>query len=91
MIRDYILEQKREIIGNNPLSDDASDESEEIIVDKKPDELILQLSITDLLKVGISQNHIKTAFIIMGIGWGFMDASPNPKTMKMKGFLVFPK
>ncbi|RMF22489.1 MAG: hypothetical protein D6765_14220, partial [Bacteroidetes bacterium] len=38
-----------------------------------PDRLLLQLSPLDLLKVGISQNHLRTAGLIMAFFWGFLD------------------
>lgn len=72
-IRDYILEQKREIIANSIQDDEDSEIIHEPVIEKMPDELILNLGIVDLIKVGVSQNHLRTAFIIIGIGWGFMD------------------
>ena len=72
-IRDYILEQKREITANNITEGEIDLEAEEAIIEKAPDELILSLNIVDLIKVGVSQNHIRTAFVIVGIGWGLMD------------------
>lgn len=38
-----------------------------------PKQLVLRLGITDLLKVGVSQNHIQTALLIIGFGIGFLD------------------
>jgi putative membrane protein len=72
-IRDYILEQKREITANAIAEGEIPLDAQEAIVEKIPDELILSLSIVDLIKIGVSQNHIRTAFIIVGIGWGLMD------------------
>ncbi len=66
-IRDFILEKKKNIIAES--GEDAVELQEEI---KEPDQLLLSLNPFDLMKVGVSQNHIRTAFIIMGIGFSFM-------------------
>lgn len=74
IIRDYILEQKREITASAIAEGEIpTEEAVEAIAEKAPDELILSLGIKDLIKIGVSQNHIRTAFIIVGIGWGLMD------------------
>jgi len=44
-----------------------ADKEQEII--DKPEKLILQLSPFDLLKIGISQNHLRTALIIIAFGF----------------------
>ena len=36
-------------------------------------EPLIRLSITDLVKIGVSQNHIQTALLIIGFGIGFLD------------------
>ena len=36
----------------------------------RPDELLLQLDPGDLIRVGVSQNHVRTAFIIIGFFFG---------------------
>ena len=71
-IRDYILEQKREITAS-AIADGEIPLATQEVIEKTPDKLILGLNIVDLIKVGVSQNHIRTAFIIVGIGWGLMD------------------
>lgn len=74
-IRDYILEQKREIsaLSGEIEETEAATETEIAAIERKPDELILSLNIMDLMKVGVSQNHIKTALIILTFGYSFMD------------------
>lgn len=46
----------------------VSEGQEENAEEKSAEELILQLSPTDLLKIGISQNHFRTATIILAFG-----------------------
>ena len=57
-LRDYILSQKAEILG---------DEIDETVQEEQ--ELILRLDEMDLLKIGISQNHLRTAGILFGAMW----------------------
>jgi putative membrane protein len=63
-LRDFILAQK------------ASQKTTEItdeIRHEKAEELILHLSPGDLVKIGISQNHLRTAAIIFGAMWALLD------------------
>jgi len=46
---------------------DETDEKQEIT--EIPEKLILQLTPVDLLKIGISQNHLRTALIIIAFGF----------------------
>ncbi len=55
-LRDYILAQKAEMVGD--------DVSEQARTEKEARELILHLRPIDLLKIGVSQNHLRTAGII---------------------------
>ena len=41
---------------------------EKVITEKEQEQVILKLSPTDLLKIGISQNHLRTAIIIIAFG-----------------------
>lgn len=63
-LRDFILAQKASIIGTDTAEDAPLDE---------PAELIVHLSPKDLVKIGISQNHLRTAGIIFGAMWALMD------------------
>jgi len=64
-LRNLILSQKKELIAN----DDG------VIMDEVPEEerMIFRLSVPDLMKVGISQNHINTALVILAFGLGLTD------------------
>ncbi len=43
--------------------------TEEQVIENIPEKLILQLTPPDLLKIGISQNHLRTALIIIAFGF----------------------
>ena len=62
-LRDYILSQKAELTG----------EEEESIAEREPEELIVRLSDMDLLKIGIGQNHLRTAGIILAAIWALAE------------------
>lgn len=62
-LRDYILAQKAELVG----------EDEEASIEKEPDDLIVQLSDMDLVKIGIGQNHLRTAGIILAAIWALAE------------------
>lgn len=46
----------------------TADIQEETVLRESPEQLILQLSPVDLLKIGISQNHFRAALIILAFG-----------------------
>ena len=46
---------------------------EEVIPTKERKTLILELVPMDLLKIGVSQNHLRTAGIITAFFWSFID------------------
>jgi len=62
-LRDYIMAQKAEF---HPTDENTVEEVE-------TEELILQLTPYDLLKIGISQNHLRTAGIIFAAAWALLD------------------
>ncbi len=76
-IRDYILAKKREIIAEQRTETEEGEEGEVKALPEEEvfeqDELLLHLNPFDLLKVGISQNHIRTAAIIFGFAFTFTD------------------
>ena len=61
-LRDFLLEQKEE----GPMGQVEVQEPFE-------EKVLLQLRIPDLLKIGVSQNHLRTAGILTAIGLGFLD------------------
>lgn len=63
-LRDYILAQKASTVKSTHFIVHRPEETEE---------LILQLTPKDLLKIGISQNHFRTAGIIFAAMWALMD------------------
>jgi len=66
-IRSYVLAQKRE---SAPAVDAES--VEEGASFQSPSSQVLQLDMGDLIRVGVSQNHLKTAGIIVGTVFGFV-------------------
>ncbi len=66
-LRNYVESQKRDIEAAQGFVDDS------IVAELPSQELLLQLSPFDLLKIGISQNHLRTAGLIMAFFWGFLD------------------
>ena len=62
-LRDYIMEQKAEAIPDISAETRIAEE----------EELILALTPGDLLKIGISQNHLRTAGIIFAAAWALLD------------------
>jgi putative membrane protein len=62
-LRDFLLEKR----GVAPTE---SEEEEEVT---HQEAVLLRLSIPDLLKVGVSQNHLRTAAILFGLGFSFID------------------
>lgn len=59
-IRDFILANRKEVVSDNP---DEANEALDKVQDVTP---WLKLSLDDLLKVGLGQNHLRTALIIVG-------------------------
>lgn len=64
-LRNLILSQKKELIKGQENS-----VIEEVIEEEK---VVFRLSVPDLMKVGISQNHINTALVILAFGIGLSD------------------
>lgn len=63
-IRQYLIAQAKE---HNPI---VEEETTVAVVAPQKDKLLLKLSFVDLMKVGVGQNHIRTAFVILGFFWG---------------------
>ena len=64
-LRDYILAQKAEMASEDVVDDDLA-------LAETP-EVILRLTPKDLIKIGISQNHFRTAGIIFAAAWALLD------------------
>lgn len=62
-LRDFLLSHRGEAAS-------ASDAEE---METPPEKVLLQLGISDLFKIGISQNHLRTAGILLALGLGFLD------------------
>ena len=69
-LRDIILTRKAEVAEDK--SETLIDREEVQHVIEEPEEQILKLSISDLIKVGISQNHIRSGFFIFFAGGWIM-------------------
>ena len=68
-IRDYLLQRKQEAVAERELEE--NDPNEEIAPREAVEQqLLLQLLPADLAKVGVSQNHLRTAFLIVGFFFG---------------------
>ena len=65
-LREYILANKQETTIINELG-------EEVIVKEEKQELLMSLNPFDLLKVGISQNHLRTLGILFAFVMSFLD------------------
>jgi putative membrane protein len=70
-LREYILAEKEQLTANNAPASDLVEPAE-----KKAPQLLLQLKPLDLLKVGISQNHLRS----MGIIFVFVFSTINEIT-----------
>ena len=66
-IRSYVLAQKREAAPTGDVEPGAAPSSFQ-----PPASQVLQLDMGDLIRVGISQNHLRTAGIIVGTIFGFV-------------------
>ncbi len=62
-LREYIMARKASMVG-------PEEESKEVI---EHEETILRLTEKDLVKIGISQNHLRTAGIIFAAIWALAD------------------
>ncbi|NUO03497.1 MAG: PH domain-containing protein, partial [Saprospiraceae bacterium] len=63
-LRDYLLLWKKE----NPAP--ASEENQ-VILEKTPHKTLLQLGFGDLMRIGLSQNHLRSAGILIGLVFSF--------------------
>ena len=71
-IKSFILDRK-EALPSQREEDDLLQKNEnplQPIISEKPEKILLHLSIKDLLKIGISQNHLRTVSIMMAFFFG---------------------
>ncbi|HFA52024.1 MAG TPA: hypothetical protein ENJ95_23655 [Bacteroidetes bacterium] len=85
-LRDYI-ENNRKVIaasrGGQKEKDVFSAEKEEALEEKTPAKLLFELSPSDLIKIGVSQNHLRTAGIIMVFFLSFFDDVEDALDLKL--------
>ena len=77
-LREYIMTEKEQLI-----SESGTEEEKEMSADKSPSELLLHLTPADLLKVGISQNHLRS----MGIIFAFVFTTMNELKISIDDFV----
>ncbi|WP_323756785.1 PH domain-containing protein [Roseivirga sp.] len=77
-LREYIMAEKEHLI-----SESGTEEEKEISADRSPSELLLHLTPSDLLKVGVSQNHLRS----MGIIFAFVFTTMNELTNDIGDFV----
>ena len=78
-LRDYILQKKKELIEEKEEAEPLLNEDGEVIEVEKtpvissvPDRKVFELSPIDLFKVGVSGNHIRTFFLLIGSIFGLL-------------------
>ncbi len=72
-LRDYVESQKRELLIEHADEDISLGKSQV----PQRQELLFQLNNTDLFKIGVSQNHLRTVGLIMAFFYGFLDDIEN--------------
>jgi putative membrane protein len=60
----------KDLIGAFEHHPKAKGVKETMIADFQPEELVFQLNLTDILKLGVTANHIRNFFIILGVLFG---------------------
>ena len=75
-IRQFILTERKAVIAESEVTDETSLENEK-------GEVILNLGISDLIKIGVSQNHIRS----MGILFAFVFSTLNEITDDITGLV----
>ena len=73
--RDYILDRKAAIEpveeGHDQLAESYA--SEDLLKEKRKEKIVLQLRPVDLIKIGISQNHLRSMAIFAAFVWNTYD------------------
>ena len=65
LIRQFLLEKRGNQVAENKI--------EEVVVEREEETLLMQLQITDLLKIGFGQNHLRTVGIIIAFIFGLFE------------------
>ena len=79
-LRSYV-----EQVNSKAKTPPATENEKATIPTQKAEELLLfHLKPADLLKIGLSQNHLRTAGIIMAFAYGFMDDVANALDIKLE-------
>lgn len=85
-IKAFILDRKKSLPTQSEeigISDE-SDHPLQPIIPVKPARVLLQLSIKDLLKIGVSQNHLRTVGIMMAFLFGLSQYAEELLSKKME-------
>jgi len=71
-IRQFILEEKKQILGQKDqvAGEIVHEEKEE---EKGGEKTLLQLSFSDLLKIGLSQNHLKSMALLFAFAFSILN------------------
>ena len=83
-IRDFLIAQKNHNL--NPRPEDIAEE-EDWNVEPPKEELLLHLSPEDLIKIGVSQNHFRTAAVIFAFLMSSLDQLESATGWSFEGFL----
>ena len=81
-IRDFLIAQKKQ--STTP---DYIAEEEDWNVQPPQEELLLHLSPEDLMKIGVSQNHIRTAAVIFAFLMSSLDQIESATGWSLEGFI----
>lgn len=70
-LKSFLLKEKEELTAHaEPESESVSAKPESVA---KQGRLLLSLSIADLIKVGLTENHLRTGFIAIAIVWNYIN------------------
>ncbi|MEZ4773273.1 MAG: PH domain-containing protein [Bacteroidia bacterium] len=79
-LRNYILQRKEALVKESTDTSGESDgEMAAIPVVRTPDKLVFSMGPIDLMKVGVSQNHIRTALVLLGSIFGLLQLFDDVK------------
>ena len=72
-LRDFVIKQKEKLAEESPAGEVILAESEEEVVPIAEEQLLFQLEIRDLIRIGITQNHLRTAGVILAFFFGLLN------------------
>ncbi len=73
----FAEEIQRQLTMNKPVQSDETGELKDEVITEEAGKLIMHLKLDDLIKVGITENHFKSALAILAIGYGFIQQLEN--------------